>query len=188
MNESSSPLDDIINGAIRAAKYAMRNQGRVSPTCLLHTSVGLIAYCPETMGNEQAKDDFAKTARVIGVAYHATAIVMILESWIVLPKPGKELDPSIRPSESPDREECVFIVAENMTETRKVMLMIRRDWNGVFLCFERVDIPSIVEGVGRFAKMMPPKPPTEKDRETCRQLLKILGVSPDNLGFNPLWN
>ena len=92
------------------------------------------------------------------------------------------------PSQSPDREECVFIVAENMETTRSVMLPIRRNRKGGFNGFGSCDLPDIDKLTGRFAGMMPPNQPSPEDRKMARHLLLSMGVAPDNMGFNPQWN
>ena len=83
-NPSQAPLDQLIQVATNFSDFTMRHQGRVPPTFLAQTQEGLIAYFPERMGDERAKDNFAQTARLISIAHEATAIVMILESWVKL--------------------------------------------------------------------------------------------------------
>jgi hypothetical protein len=188
-HKGESPQGDALLGrAIHYAEHAMRRFGRVPPTFLAETDRGLIAYFPETMGNDHAKDNFANTARLVTVAYNASTVAMILESWITLAKPGKPLDPSIPPSQSPDREECVVIVVEGHGEMRSKFLPIQRKLLCTFTGFGTDNIPQFDEMQGRFAGMMPPTPPTKQDRRTARQLLLMMGVAPDNLGFNPSWN
>jgi hypothetical protein len=188
LSQNDPTLDEMIKRAVHAAKSAMRQHGRVSPTCLFHTQEGLIGFFPETMGNLRAKDNFADIARLIATSHEATASVMIIEAWLTLPKPGNPLDVSVPPSESPDRRECILIIAEAMNETKHAMLLIRRGWKGEFICVEEKDIPSAAEGEGRFARIMPSKTPTEKERRKARSRLLLLGVAPENLGVDPLWN
>jgi hypothetical protein len=44
------------------------------------------------------------------------------------------------------------------------MLMIQRDRTGRFVDFRSPDTPKVTEFQGRFARIMPPKPPGEKER------------------------
>jgi hypothetical protein len=41
---------------------------------------------------------------------------------------------------------------------------------------------------GRFSDIMPQKPQTEENRKMAEHLLLMMGVVPENLGFDPMWN
>lgn len=168
-------------------EHMMRETGRVRPALLADTDDGIILYLPETMGDERAKQNFANTGRLIAVGYRATAVAFVMESWARFAKPGRPLD-STPPSESPDREECVLISLETANRQSTDMLMIQRDRTGKFAGFASPNVPEVTEFKGRFAQVMPPKPPGEKDTATARQLLRMMGVEPENHGFNPSWN
>lgn len=184
-----SNVDALLRYATQYAEHAMRRLGRVPPTFLAETEQGLMAYFPEAMGDERAKDNFANTARLVAVGYKASAVAMILESWMSVAKPGKPLDPSIPPSQSPDREECVVIMVEGQKgEHRSKFLLIQRDANGRFTGFGNSNMPEFDSMEGRFAGILPPKAQTEENRKMARQLLLMMGVAPENLGFNPMWN
>ena len=59
-------------------------------------------------------------------AYGATYMVMILESWVTLAKPGETLDTTPPPSEAFDREEFVVVMPETDLEAaRRVAERIR---------------------------------------------------------------
>jgi hypothetical protein len=165
----------------------MRNAGTVRPAFLADTPEGTVLYLPETMGDERAKQNFANTARLIAVAYRATAVAFAMESWVTFAKPGRAVD-STPPSQSPDREECVILSVETEHRQSTELLMIQRDRSGRFAGFASPDIPKVTEFQGRFAQVMPPKPPGEKDALMARQLLRMMGVDPENRGFNPSWN
>lgn len=164
----------------------MKNDGRVPPTLFVQTPDGIAVYFPETMGNEKAKNNFANTSRLIAVAYGATATAMILESWITRAKPGEDLDAPIPPSESPDREECVVIQAESVGVSKTRILPIERNAKGKFTGIGGVD--DLDQAQGRFSEIMPQKPQTEENRKMAKQLLMMMGVVPENMGFNPMWN
>jgi hypothetical protein len=36
--------------------------------------------------------------------------------------------------------------------------------------------------------ILPPKPVSAENRKTARQVLVLMGVVPENKGFNPMWN
>jgi hypothetical protein len=52
------------------------------------------------MSDTGAKDDFANKVRLITGSYGASAVVLILESWITKAKAGEKLDTDTPPSES----------------------------------------------------------------------------------------
>ena len=165
----------------------MRDAGRVRPALLADTEEGIILYLPESMGDERAKQDFANTARLIAVAYRATAVAFVMESWARFARPRRPLD-STPPTQSPDREECVVISVETRKRQTTKMLMISRDGAGVFAGFTLPSVPEVSGFRGRFAEIMPPKPPGAKNVTMARQLLQLMGVEPENRGFNPMWN
>lgn len=74
---------------------------------LASAAQGMIYFCPESLGDDAAKDDFATKVRLITASHGATAVVLILESWITKAKPGEKLDTLTPPSESYDREDAV---------------------------------------------------------------------------------
>ena len=169
------------------AEHMMRSGGSVRPVLLADTAEGNILYLPETMGDESAKQNFANAARLIAVGYGATAVAFVFESWITVAKPGRPLD-STPPSESPEGEECVLISAETGHRQAIEILMIQRDSTGKFVGFATLDVPRVTGFQGRFAQIMPPKPPGEGEIVMARQLLSLMGVAPENRGFDPMWN
>jgi hypothetical protein len=186
LRPDEAPLNDLIKHAMGYAEFSMKKLGRVPPTLFVQTPGGIAIYFPETMGNEKAKNNFANTSRLIAVAYGATATAMVLESWITRAKPGRELDASIPPSQSPDREECVVIQVECVGVSKTKILSIDRNAKGVFTGFGAVD--NLDEAKGRFSEIMPQKPQTEENRKMAKQLLMMMGVVPEEMGFNPMWN
>lgn len=188
-NTGGESVDALLQRAIEYAGHAMRSIGRVPPTFLAETDNGLMIYLPETMGDERAKDNFANTARLVAVGYSASAVAMILESWVTVAKPGKPLDPSVPPSQSPDREECVVIMVEGQKgEHRSKFLPIQRDARGRFTGFGGDEMPKFDQMEGRFVGILPTKALSEENRKMARQLLRMMGVAPENHGFNPMWN
>jgi len=63
-----------------------------------------------------------------------------------------------------------------------------QDGLGVFAGFTLPDVQDITGFKGRFAEIMPPRPPGDTDATMARQLLQLMEVDPENLGFNPMWN
>lgn len=101
----------------------------------------------------------------------------ILPGWAWLP-----------PSQSPDRQEAVVIQAEGEGLRSAALLRIERDSGGKFTGFATADGLKFDAMSGRFAALFPPKPPTEENRKIARQLLTLMGVRPQNRGFNSMWN
>src|SRR5580658_469324 len=85
-------LDDLLAQAEHYANFSMRNMGRLPPTLLLLASEGLLMFMPESLLDENAKDEFATNARLICIAHDATSVVMALEAWVKYAKPGEKFD------------------------------------------------------------------------------------------------
>ena len=166
----------------------MRTLGRVLPTLLAQTQGGILAYFPETMGDERAKNNFANTARLVAIAYNARAVALVLESWVAFARPGRPLDPSVPPSQSPDRQECVVIQAESASAVKGNFLLIKRDLKGTLARLASANVPEFDEMKGRFSQIMPPIQPSVENRKLARQVLLMMGVAPERMGFGPNWN
>lgn len=178
-------LGPLIQQASYLAERAMKRLGRVPPTLLAETATGFVAYTPTQLPDEQAKDSFASTSRLIALGYRAKAIALVLESWMTLAKPGQALDVHVAPSESPDRQECVFILAEAAQTHGGRILKIERDKQGAFIRLDEIPMPDGVTGGGRFHGIMPPRTPSEQDSKMARELLSHLGIVPERCDFEP---
>ena len=77
----------------------MRQNGRVPPMLFAATPNGVLVYVPRDLSDAKAKDVFANTSRLICAAYAATAVVMVVEGWVTMAKPGKPLDTDTPPSD-----------------------------------------------------------------------------------------
>src|SRR5260221_519237 len=138
----------------------MRNIGHVPPALLAESPTGLIHFVPTNLKDERAKDHFANTARLICVGYEATAAVLVLEAWMKLATPGETLDMSEPPSEAFDRREVVVLTGETVEHGKQKLPPIIRTDAGGFFGFGEHDGPTLDNFEGRFAHMLPPKPPT----------------------------
>ncbi len=76
------------------------------------TEQGIILFSPDKMSDTGAKDDFANKVRLISASYGASAVVLIVESWITKAKADEPLDTLTPPSESYDREEVVVLIGQ----------------------------------------------------------------------------
>ena len=174
-------LDTLAAYAEGYAEFAMKNIGRVPPTMLAISTEGLLHFIPESLEDERAKNDFANIGRLICAAYGATCMVMILESWVTMAKPGKELDMDTPPSEAFDREEVVVVMGETVgRKTQRFLPIVRTDAGG-FFGFGEFDAMKLDGIEGRFAGMLPPKEATPEMRAMSQALLAAMGVTREAL-------
>jgi hypothetical protein len=169
-------LDDLLAQAEHYANYSMRNMGRVPPTLFLIGPDGPLMFMPESLADEQAKDDFANMARLTCIAHAATATVMTLEAWMKSATPGEELDMTEPPSEAFDRREVVVLMGESRDGQKQKFLPIIRSDNGNFFGFGESDVPVIDQIKGRFAQLLPPNAPTAEHRALAKAMLKVKGI------------
>ena len=174
-------LDTLTAYAEGYAEFSMKNIGRVAPTMLVVSPDGLLHFLPESLTDERAKNDFANVGRLICAAYGATYMVMILETWVTLAKPGQTLDTTTPPSESFDREEFVVVMGEALgRQTQRFLPILRTDAGG-FFGFGEFDALKFDGIEGRFAGMLPPQQPTPETRAMAQALLAAMGVTRDAL-------
>lgn len=163
----------------------MRRSGRVAPTLMVLSPGGLLFFVPETMANDRAKDNFANASRFVCVAHAATEVVMILESWMRVAPPGEALDPGEMPSEAIDRKEVVVLAGESRQKRVQRFLPIIRTGVGGFFGFGDSNVPQYTSFEGRFAEILPPKPPTKEMQSTARVVLKVMGITDASLRSEP---
>ncbi len=139
-------------------------------------------FLPQKLANEEDKDEFANTARLVCIAHNASACVMALEAWIKRAKPDQNLDLSEMPSEAIDREEVVVLMGEDRNrQTQKFLPIIRSD-NGKFFGLNESQMPMMNEMKGRFARILSPKIPDQKMQTISKTLLQVKGVRMVRLG------
>jgi hypothetical protein len=127
-----SVLDPLIAEATRYARFTMKQSGFLVPIMMAATEQGIILFSPDKMSDTGAKDDFANKVRLITASYGASAVVLIVESWITKAKADEPLDALTPPSESYDREEVVVLIGQAPQETITHLLPIHRLGNGKF--------------------------------------------------------
>jgi hypothetical protein len=93
----------------------MRSTGPVPPTLFLIGEEGAATFIPDNFDNEESKDDFVMTARMICIAHGATACVMVLEAWVKFAQSGEKMDETEPPSEAFDRQEVVLLAGESFS-------------------------------------------------------------------------
>lgn len=168
-------LEAILSEATRYAEFCLRNSGQIPPTMFAHTDEGTLIYLPEGMKDGQAKDDFVTRVRLIAGSYAATAVVLVLESWVTMAKQGEKLDMT-PPSESHERQEMVLCIGESSGEHCSRFLPIVRLDNGKFWNLGDPHELGAESFQGRFTQLLPPKPPDAAAREMGKMLLKAMGA------------
>jgi hypothetical protein len=183
-------LENLLQQAEHYSEYMMTGaSASVPPTLMALTPEGFILHIPSNFRSEQDKELFSKTIRLMAVGYKASAVAMISESWIVTQKRrGQAPDLSVPPSQSPDREEVVAIMAESREGGAQRFLFIQRDSFGKFTGFGTSLLPQIQEVQGRYAGLMPPSEPSDEMAFAAKNLLQAMGVSLEKVGFDPKWN
>ncbi|MFN0079135.1 MAG: hypothetical protein ACKVY0_21950 [Prosthecobacter sp.] len=169
-------LDSLMQEATRYAEHWMKKSGSLAPSMMAATAQGTVLFLPQGMKDAQGKDDFAYTVRLICAAHAASAVVLMVESWVAQAKPGEKLDITTPPSQSPDREEVVVLIGQGLAGNVTRMLPIVRSDNGRFWNLgDPQDMPATTLE-GRFAGLLPPQPVGEQERKMGRLLLDAMGV------------
>jgi len=163
------------------AGFSLRSGRQIPPTLLAVTKRGPLFFTPASLKDDQAKDDFADTARLICIAYQVPAAVMVLESWMKMAAEGEKLDMDERPSEAIDRHEVVTVMGEAAgSAQRKIFKIVRTDAGGFFGLNEWEGLP-LAEFQGRFVDLLPSKPPTPDVIEVARVMLAMKGLNEQKL-------
>lgn len=176
-NRPSASLEQLLARAEDYANFAMRKFGSMAPMLFAATEKGELWFVPQNLRDERAKNDFANTARLICAGYAATAVVMALESWVTIGKPGESLDTDTPPSEAFDRREFVVLMGETASQKKQKLLPIIRTDAGGFFGFGEFDSRSFEGFRGRFAGLLPQKVPDAAHRTLARAVLKAMGVT-----------
>jgi len=187
-NRNPGDLNGLLQHGAGYARHMMKTAGSVPPTLMADTPEGTMLFIPKTMGSENEKDAFANAGRLLAIGHKATSVMLILEAWMTVAKHPGETVPDIPPSQSPDRKEVVVLTAEARGVRAQQFLFIGRDWQRRFTGFGTSLVPQFDQIEGRFARMMPPKEPSNKDARLARMALKAMGVAVETLGTNPMWN
>ena len=167
---------DLLAEADRYARLTMKRHGKLAPVMMAATPEGLILFTPDGLTDTGMKDDFANKVRLITASHGATAVVLIVESWLTRARPDQPLDQT-PPSESLDREEMVVLIGQAQGgEHRTHFLPIHRLGNGKFWNLGDAEEMPADSFQGRFAGLLPPKPSDDKTRQMGRMLLDAMGV------------
>jgi hypothetical protein len=174
-------LDDLVAQAEHYAWICMRNSGHMAAKLFLIGEKGPLMFCPRSLRDEGEKDAFANVARLLCIAHDASAVVIAMESWMRLAKPGESLDLAESPSEAFDRQEVITLMGESRGGQKQKILSIVRSGNHKF--FNLVDAtPQCDSFGGRFARILPLQDTTSEHRLLAEAMLNIKGVGNGNPG------
>ncbi len=169
-------LDDLLAQAEHYANFSMRNMGRLPPTLFMISPDGPMMFMPESMEDDNAKDDFATNAKLMCIAHGATACVMAMEVWTKFATPDEKFDETERPSEAIDRREFIILMGESHTGQKQKFLPIIRSGNGKFFGLGESEVPEMDTMKGRFAQLLPTKIPDADMRDLAKAMLKVKGA------------
>lgn len=178
-------LDDLMAQAGHYAEYCLRRSGTMAPTLFLIGDEGPMMFVPQTMADEQDKDNFANTARLVCIAQGATVCVMTLEAWMKSAKEGEPLDTTEKPSEAIDRQEVIVLMGEDRSGQKQQILPIVRHDNGRFFTLNESTCPQLDKMEGRFAQILSPKVPDAETKTVAKAMLQVKGARTVKLGKQP---
>jgi hypothetical protein len=176
MAPKPNPLDDLLSHAERYAEMSLRYGGSVPGTLLLVGPSGPGIYAPRNLDGDQAKDQFAATARQLAIAHEAAAVVMVFEAWAAHAAPGVPLDPTLPPSQVPNRQEVVALIGEAAGVQQAIFLPIQRHAAGGFSGFGPACVQACDYAEGLFAQILPAHPPTPEEKAKAQAILDALDM------------
>jgi hypothetical protein len=168
-------LSSLMDEAARYAHFTMKRDGFLAPLMMAATNEGVLMFSPKRLDDESGKEQFANVVRLITGAYGATAVVLILESWMTRASREKPLDMT-PPSESFDREEVITLIGQSTEDHSTRMFPIVRLGNGRFWNLGDPFDLGADSFSGRFAELLPSKEVDSSMRELGKKLLKAMGV------------
>jgi hypothetical protein len=179
-DKGSEALEELMKSAELLAQTEMRTQGKVHPTLLMNGADGIGMLQPKQLASEREKDHFLQVGRLTCIAHGAIATVLVTESWMVTPKRGEQLDLSVPPSKSPNRQEVVTIMGETRQGHAQKILPIVRSEQGEFIGFSMGNPDMEAKDVnvkGRFSQFLSITEPDDEARELAKEVLRRIGLS-----------
>jgi hypothetical protein len=184
----SQRLELLAKQAKDYALHMMRTTGSLPPTVIADTAEGFIFCMPTSLTDDAAKDRFADVARLLAIAYNASAIVMVVEAWAKMPDKNGHLDTNTPPSQSSDRQEIVALMLEDHSCSATSLLPIIRNSHGQFTELGDAGPIKFGESEGRFSGLMKGSAPTAEQSAKAKAALQQLRLSVINRGFDPTLN
>ena len=181
-------LEQLAKQSTDYALHMMRTTGSVPPTAIADTNEGYIFCMPSALADEAAKDRFADVAKLLAIAYNASAIVIIVEAWARMPDKDGNLPMDIPPSQAPDRKEIVALMLEDRNNNATSILPIIRDAAGNFKELGDPGPLHFGETEGRFAGLMKGAAPTAEQAARAKAMLQKMRLTVINRGSDPTLN
>jgi hypothetical protein len=171
-------LDSLLDLAQEHAEDAMRENGALLPSIFAASPGGLFLLGSKPVNEELENKEFATDARLICTAEPITAVVVAVHAWVIGTKMGERVPPGMRPSESPQRKECVILSGEAIGACyRHRMAPVLRDSSGRFSGLGSAIVPASEAPEAPFARLLPEAPPTPQVRAFASFLLKAREVN-----------
>jgi len=193
---------DLIAQAVSYATWSLTQRGELRPAFFIIPDAGpAVAFFHTGDFDEPDKDAFVEIARMFCVAHNASAICLVAEMWVHMPRltdqefkrvmaQGAEKTIGL-PSEQFDKIECVGLWTQTREhghkfQSRKIVRWDNRKFSGLAAS----DLPVMDESKGdhvegRFCHLLPHhNPPTQVVRDMARHWLarkgmKVAGAVPD---------
>ena len=184
-------LHDLLQQAEHYAEASMLSRGAVPLSLMVLAPEGLLVHATDKSDTNEQKKYFATVATVAAVAYKATAVAVIAESWVAGLAERSEEDSSDvnAPSESSDRKEAVMIIGQSRSATTTRFLFIDRDNSGGFTGFGPSLLPDMDGGLeGHFSNLMPARETDDDDSLAAFRLLQSAGINIERPGSAPQLN
>ncbi len=170
-------LNDLMALAGHYANSAILKSGCLNPTFFWAGAQGPMCCLLGSMATLKDKVACADLARLICLAFNASACVTATESWVVLAKPGETLDMNQRPSESLERLEVVMLMGESSDRQCHEILKIIRSDNGRFFGLSKFVHPHTTGRMkGRFTQFIPIAIPDRSAQLQAQAKLQDTGV------------
>jgi hypothetical protein len=180
-------LDDLLQHAECYAEASMlSDRGAVPLSFMLLSPDGLLMHATNRSDTPHEKHFFKTTATVAAVAYKATAVAVIAESWVAEEDNCESSDLS----KSPNSKEVVMIIGQSHRATITRFLFINRDSLGNFTGFGPSTQPDMDGSIisGHFSHLMPARETTQEDSLVAFRMLQSVGIKIQQTGSAPQWN
>jgi hypothetical protein len=172
-----SDLETLMLAAQKGAEATLQKCDDVMPVFTGLTPSGSFVVPSEDFQTDEDKDAFSFFIRILCIAAGAVAGVLTMESWVVLPRPGERLDLGVRASLHPRRREALFISGQALGGIyAHRALPILRDAGGKFAGFEPAEALAPKPTLGRFARLLPDRAPSDEESEAAVKALTTIGV------------
>lgn len=148
-------LEEMLANGCNTVRAAMQKHGEIIPMCIGHTASGeLVPIACEFSSDPERKAKAVESLRELLRRAGVVSYVYIAEGWMVK---RPHFDPDTPPSEDPDRQEIVAIIAASAHRALWKIYEIKRDAHGKFtgLAETKGDGPTVG---GRFATLLADDP------------------------------